>query len=1053
MQQDGRGSITSRFRRPPTDQLTSAEAEKVHQEKVQQEKLKEVKARLNFEGCSGKNLPYEMSQHSESRTPNVRGEHRRGRRSGRSRSMSRSPKRTSVFSRIRHDSSESPRHRPVGKGRRDGGVFNRLGGKEKSASTHSESRCQSSRSRRTKSIPRKRHYDGTCSRRTKMLSESEDRDPFTPSIRYFDFPKKTQMPNNVKTYDGSDDPEDHLKIFQAAAKVERWAMLTWCHMFTSTLTGSVRHSSRERWQLLTMYGRKLFRRGSNRKLGENFFERKGDFRNQKRSDQRRDKFTLLIKSPKETLALDKGKFKTTPPMTTPVEKRNNNKFCEFHGEVGHNIDECMHLKIQIKELIKARKLSHVINELKQDSEKDQPKAAKKGETSRKDKPLAILMVQPWQRVARQRITQSFSPNLEISFPPLGDEEGTEGLMIIAAEIRVKNQMVPATVPLIGFSGEIIWPMGQILQLVKIGDAEHSTFTWMNFVVVRSPSSYNGIIGRPGVRKIQAVPSTAHMMLKFPIPGGILTLRRTRIIPLECTMVSGPEAQPCSITQATEERIRVEIHLEYPEQTIAIGSTLTEKGRKALYELLKMPSSQTKEKKPSTRKEQGNTRGSSKTYRCQDNEGSLLPQLVVKSYNGKKHDDSWRMYVHFKDLNKACPKDGYPLLDIDWKPKDILLLQNAFWSEECRATYQRLVDKAFQKQIGRNLKVYMDDLVIKSSTEQEIMRDIKETFRTLREINMKLNPKKCTFGVDEGMFLGYKVNTKGIKVCPDKVEAVLSLPSPKCLKDVQKLNGKLASLNRFLSKSVEKSLPFFKALKKCTKKSDFPCTAEAKAAFKQMKKLIAELPTLPAPMEKEEPIVYLVAAQEAVSAMLMTKREANQMPVYFVSRALQGPEINYTPVEKLVLALVHHPQVNGLAERANRSLGEGIKARLDKRSKDWMEEIPHVLWAHRTMIKSSNGDTPFSLTYKTEAVIPTEIGMPTLRTVKIDMARNDEALEINLDLLEERREQAAICEARSKAKMEKYYNFKVRNTSFKPGDLVYRNNDAIHAKDSGKLVPK
>ncbi|GKD58489.1 hypothetical protein Tco_1295998, partial [Tanacetum coccineum] len=79
-------------------------------------------------------------------------------------------------------------------------------------------------------------------------------------------------------------------------------------------------------------------------------------------------------------------------------------------------------------------------------------------------------------------------------------------------------------------------------------------------------------------------------------------------------------------------------------------------------------------------------------------------------------------------------------------------------------------------------------------EDEVVRDIEETFKTLKKINMRLNPKKCTFGVEEGMFLGYQVNTKGIKICPDKVDAVLSLQSPKCLKDVQKLNGKLASLN-------------------------------------------------------------------------------------------------------------------------------------------------------------------------------------------------------------------------------------------------------------------
>ncbi|GKC53814.1 reverse transcriptase domain-containing protein [Tanacetum coccineum] len=129
--------------------------------------------------------------------------------------------------------------------------------------------------------------------------------------------------------------------------------------------------------------------------------------------------------------------------------------------------------------------------------------------------------------------------------------------------------------------------------------------------------------------------------------------------------------------------------------------------------------------------------------------------------------------------------------------------------------------------------------------------------------------------------------------------------------------------------------------------------------------------------------------------------------------------------------VKHPQANGLVERANRSLGEGIKARLGAKNKNWMEEISHVLWARPTMIKSNNGDTPFSLTYGMEAVIPAEIGMPTLRTAEVDMVQNNEALEINLDLLEERREQAAICEAKSKAKMEKYYNSKVRSTTFRP----------------------
>ncbi|GJY88409.1 reverse transcriptase domain-containing protein [Tanacetum coccineum] len=118
----------------------------------------------------------------------------------------------------------------------------------------------------------------------------------------------------------------------------------------------------------------------------------------------------------------------------------------------------------------------------------------------------------------------------------------------------------------------------------------------------------------------------------------------------------------------------------------------------------------------------------------------------------------------------------------------------------------------------------------------------------------------------------------------------------------------------------------------------------------------------------------------------------------------------------------------------------------------MEELPHVLWAHRTMIKSSNGDTPFSLTYGTEAVILAEIGMSTLRTAEVDLVQNNEALEINLDLLEERREQAVIREAKSKAKMERYYNSKVYvREVYRVSDYLLSENSVV--RDELRNCPK
>ncbi|GKC92302.1 reverse transcriptase domain-containing protein [Tanacetum coccineum] len=136
-----------------------------------------------------------------------------------------------------------------------------------------------------------------------------------------------------------------------------------------------------------------------------------------------------------------------------------------------------------------------------------------------------------------------------------------------------------------------------------------------------------------------------------------------------------------------------------------------------------------------------------------------------------------------------------------------------------------------------------------------------------------------------------------------------------------------------------------------------------------------------------------------------------------------------------------------------SLGEGIKARLGERNKNWIEELPHVLWAHRTMIMSSHSDTLFSLTYGTEVVIPAEIRMPTYRTTVVDAMHNDEELRLNLDLLEERHERTSIRKAKAKLKMIKYYNAKVRGVTFRPGDFVYHSNDASHAVHGGKLGPK
>nr|GEV23988.1 cytochrome P450 [Tanacetum cinerariifolium] len=462
---------------------------------------------------------------------------------------------------------------------------------------------------------------------------------------------------------------------------------------------------------------------------------------------------------------------------------------------------------QIEELVRAGKLSHLIKEIKHG--RDQSKAGKK-ETSAKDKPATIYIIQSWQRMTRQKMTQSFERVREITFPPLTTSNGVEGPLIIEAELgghmihrmyvdggssmeilyeqcfnrlppEVKNQMVPTTTSLTGFSGETIWPLGQLRLL-----------------------PYNDIIGRPGIKEIQAVPSTAHGMLKFPVDGGIVTICSTILIPAECATVI-TSAVPKEVG-ARPENFKVALHPDFPDQEVAIRGTLSAKGRTKLCSLVNenldifawQPADMTgvprsvvehrlniREYSPVRQKKRGQASKCAKAIQAEVQklvEAWIMREFyyhdwLSNSVMVKKHDGSWRMCVDFTYLNKAYPQDCYPLPEIDWKVESlcgypfkyfldaykgyhqIQLVESdeekttfhtsqgvycytkmPFSLKNAGATYQRLVDKAFNSQIGRNIEVYVDDLVVKSHTEAEMLRDIGETFRTLRRINMKLNPK-------------------------------------------------------------------------------------------------------------------------------------------------------------------------------------------------------------------------------------------------------------------------------------------------------------------------
>jgi hypothetical protein len=166
--------------------------------------------------------------------------------------------------------------------------------------------------------------------------------------------------------------------------------------------------------------------------------------------------------------------------------------------------------------------------------------------------------------------------------------------------------------------------------------------------------------------------------------------------------------------------------------------------------------------------------------------------------------------------------------------------------------------------------------------------------------LKLNSEKCTFGVQKGKILGCIVSTKGIDPNLDKVQAILNMRIPENIKDVQKLTKRLAALNRFISKSAERSLPIFQALK--GSKRDFVWGPSQQHAFEEIKKYLLQPNTLISPTSGADLLLYVSVTETTISAVLVQEQETNhskyQVPVYYVSEALSGSKVYYSEIEKI-----------------------------------------------------------------------------------------------------------------------------------------------------------
>jgi hypothetical protein len=201
------------------------------------------------------------------------------------------------------------------------------------------------------------------------------------------------------------------------------------------------------------------------------------------------------------------------------------------------------------------------------------------------------------------------------------------------------------------------------------------------------------------------------------------------------------------------------------------------------------------------------------------------------------------------------------------------------------TFSRTIAIVLHPQIRRNILTYVDDIVVKSVQRRDYISDLAETFTNLRAANLKLNPEKCVFGIHKGKVLGCLVSTKGIEANPNKIKALVEMQDPVFVKDVQKLTGRVAALNRFIPRDAERSLPFFQVL---ISTKNFQWSETQKQAFQELKNYLSNMTKL-CPPEPRSPLLLCVCikfgSKHCISARKGRGRKAQADPCVFRFRSL------------------------------------------------------------------------------------------------------------------------------------------------------------------------
>ncbi|KAJ9566630.1 hypothetical protein OSB04_002596, partial [Centaurea solstitialis] len=631
----------------------------------------------------------------------------------------------------------------------------------------------------------------------------------------------------------------------------------------------------------------------------------------------------------------------------PSKDKDQNKWCDFHDDHGHTTDECISLKKEISYLKSKGHLKGLIPEEQgrpaspvhtkvvncitggsevcgltysaakrhaRDGPDEHPIPGEaKSKTERELDAMAITFDQDDTQGVHRKHHDALVIQLTIgncSTKRILIDEGSSANVIFADTLKFmrieRSEIVRRSTTLIGFNGDPMNTLGEIILPVFAKGINKQT----KFNVVDCQSAYNVILGRPWIHEMKAIPSTYHQKIKFPSPWGIQEIASENKVAREYCFAWSHEDMVGIDPSIISHKLNVDPTFK----------PIKQKRRKFAPERNKVIND-----------EVDNLLKTGKIREVKYPEW-LANVVVVQKKNGK-----WRVCIDFTDLNKACPKDHFPLPHVDamvdaTAGHELLTFMDAysgynqilmhtddqektafmtdkgiycykvmpFGLKNAGSTYQRLVNMMFKEHLGRTMEVYIDDMLVKSERSIDHVAHLKQSFDILRQYKMKLNPTKCSFGVRAGKFLGYLVTQRGIEASPEQVKAITEIQSPRNVKEVQKLTGRVAALTRFISRSSDKCHLFYNVLRK---NQGFLWTDEHEKALQELKQYMTSPPLLTKPVEGESLQLYLAVSKNATSAVLVREEYQRQQPIYYVSKSFLDAETKYTSMEKLLLGLM------------------------------------------------------------------------------------------------------------------------------------------------------